>query len=72
MPIYEYDCLKCREAFEVLVRSSSQEISCPKCGAVEVTKQLSLFGMSGVEKPVTSTPGGGGCTSCKGGSCSSC
>ncbi len=71
MPIYEYDCLKCKESFELLVRSSEQEIACPACGAREVSKKFSLFGMSGVEKPVTSSSGGG-CSGCSGGSCSSC
>ena len=31
MPLYEYDCLKCRQRFEVLVRGP-QTIVCPSCG----------------------------------------
>ena len=69
MPIYEYVCMKCSEEFELLVFSNKQA-ECPKCGAKDVTKKLSLFGMSGVEKPFAGSSAG--CTSCSKGSCSSC
>jgi putative FmdB family regulatory protein len=47
MPIYEYRCEMCGEAFEVLVRSISRQINliCPKCGSKKVKKALSLFGV---------------------------
>jgi putative FmdB family regulatory protein len=49
MPIYEYRCEECDEAFEVFVRSSSQETNpaCPECGSRKVKKAVSLFGVGG-------------------------
>ena len=49
MPIYEYRCETCGEAFEVFVRSISRQINliCPKCGSKKVKKALSLFGVGG-------------------------
>ncbi|MFC1498532.1 zinc ribbon domain-containing protein [Verrucomicrobiota bacterium] len=44
MPIYEYQCGKCKKSFEHLARSMSDPApKCPKCGAGEVEKQLSSF-----------------------------
>jgi putative FmdB family regulatory protein len=71
MPIYEYICNDCSEDFDKLVMGSNPEISCPKCNSQNITKKFSLFGMSGVEKPVTSS-GGSGCSSCSSSSCKSC
>jgi putative FmdB family regulatory protein len=70
MPIYEYKCNECSEDFEKLVSGANPQVACPKCGSGNITKKFSLFGMSGVEKPVTS--GGSGCSSCSSSSCKSC
>jgi len=45
MPIYEYQCLKCGEKFEKLVRLSTSisEIECPKCSGRKVEKLISVF-----------------------------
>jgi len=45
MPIYEYECQKCNETFEMLHLSSEdgKNVSCPKCQAVEVERVLSVF-----------------------------
>ena len=67
MPIYEYTCDDCGEEFEKLVFGSKPEVSCPKCSNNKVTKKMSAFGMSGVEKQTSS-----GCTSCTKSTCSSC
>jgi putative FmdB family regulatory protein len=69
MPIFEYRCEDCKEEFEKLV-FGSQEIDCPNCGSRSVSKKLSLFGMSGVEKPFAGSDSG--CTSCSKSTCSSC
>ena len=47
MPIYEYRCEACGEAFEVFVRSPSRLAKpiCPKCGSQEVKKAFSRFGI---------------------------
>ena len=71
MPIFEYKCDKCSEEFEKLVMGSNTEIECLKCGSKKATKKFSLFGMTGGEKPASSS-GGAGCSSCSSSSCSSC
>lgn len=45
MPLYEYRCDACSEHFEVLqsMGESGDGISCPRCGAGEVDRQLSTF-----------------------------
>jgi len=45
MPLYEYDCLKCRQRFEVLVRGP-QTIACPSCGHEGVERVISAFAVS--------------------------
>ncbi|GAB4487217.1 MAG: hypothetical protein OHK006_16060 [Thermodesulfovibrionales bacterium] len=69
MPIYEYRCNSCGCEFEKLVYGKCHVV-CPTCSSEDVTKKLSTFGMSGVEKPFSGTSSG--CTSCSKGSCSSC
>ncbi|MBI4653719.1 MAG: zinc ribbon domain-containing protein [Nitrospirae bacterium] len=66
MPIFEYKCQTCEEEFEKLVSGTNVEISCPKCGSRDVKKKFSVFGMSGVEKQISS------CSSCNATSCGSC
>jgi putative FmdB family regulatory protein len=43
MPIYEYACVPCGEAFEELVIRSSDEaeVRCPSCGSPELARQMS-------------------------------
>jgi putative FmdB family regulatory protein len=48
MPLYEYDCLKCGERFEVLVRGP-QPIVCPACAHDKVERVLSSFATSSAE-----------------------
>ncbi|MEK7866690.1 MAG: zinc ribbon domain-containing protein [Planctomycetota bacterium] len=43
MPIYEYTCEGCDEAFEALVRSKSTRVTCPKCGGKRVKRGFSSF-----------------------------
>ncbi|UCG77595.1 MAG: zinc ribbon domain-containing protein [Nitrospirota bacterium] len=69
MPIYEYSCNNCGKEFELLVFGSSA-VSCPHCENSDITKKMSTFGMSGVDKPFAGTDTG--CTSCSKTSCSSC
>ena len=69
MPIYEYRCGKCGAEFEKLVMSSTANVDCPKCSSRKVQKKLSVFGMSGVEKPFAGSSSCGSCTKSK---CTSC
>lgn len=57
MPIYEYECSSCGERFEKFVRlmSAQPEVACPKCGSKQVTKTLSLFGVSSSSSTSTSS-----------------
>lgn len=45
MPLYEFECPKCQEDFEELVRNAEavKEVACPKCGHHKVKKKLSTF-----------------------------
>jgi len=45
MPIYEYECRKCEEKFELLHlgREEQEAVRCPKCQALEVERIISLF-----------------------------
>lgn len=45
MPLYEFDCGKCGEPFEKLVRSTEavKDVTCPNCGSRKVKKKLSRF-----------------------------
>ncbi len=57
MPIYEYQCEKCRHCFELIVFSSDdKKITCPKCNHGRVKRLLSATCFIG-------TSGGGSCDS---------
>jgi putative FmdB family regulatory protein len=45
MPIHEFDCSRCGESFEALVRSAeaAQPATCPACGSQDVTMKFSRF-----------------------------
>lgn len=71
MPIYEYRCDRCQQAFEELVQRDTK-VACPACHAVAVTKQLSvparpMAGKSAAAPgcdaglPASSCCGGGAC-----------
>ena len=45
MPLFEYRCDTCDNAFELLVRESTK-LECPKCAGTALTKQLSVFAVS--------------------------
>ncbi|NBB94141.1 MAG: zinc ribbon domain-containing protein [Planctomycetes bacterium] len=47
MPIYEYICDKCGQAFEVLLASAASTSDCPECGSTELSRQLSTFAARG-------------------------
>ena len=72
MPIFEYICKSCGEAFEKLV-FGNQEITCPKCNSEDVKKKFSVFCASGTERPLAGTAvRTSSCSSCTKTSCSSC
>ena len=47
MPIYEFECKKCREVFEAMCSvSDDASTSCPACESKRVTKLVSAFGIA--------------------------
>ena len=48
MPIYEYECQKCGEKFELRrgFTDNDIEIKCPKCGAEHPQRVFSVFSTS--------------------------
>jgi putative FmdB family regulatory protein len=51
MPIYEYECRKCNERFEVLQKASdsNEGLNCPKCDADKPERVLSAFCSTGAK-----------------------
>ena len=49
MPIYEYECAKCGEKFELRrgLTDSDSEIKCPKCGTEAPKRIFSSFATGG-------------------------
>lgn len=43
MPIYEFECLDCKEVFETLVLSANnvKDVTCKKCHSTNVKKTIS-------------------------------
>ncbi|MFH1220626.1 MAG: zinc ribbon domain-containing protein [Candidatus Eisenbacteria bacterium] len=74
LPIFEYECAKCRKLFEVV--SSGEDAKrpkCPRCSSRRVTKLFSGFSvLSGKGKGSTQTKTSGACRSCSSRSCSTC
>lgn len=68
MPIYEFECEQCGEFFEQLI-FGRDEPECPKCGAGKVRKTISSC-VAKVSDGANASSSG--CTSCKGGHCSTC
>ncbi|MCP2519586.1 zinc ribbon domain-containing protein [Candidatus Aminicenantes bacterium AC-708-M15] len=71
MPIYEFQCKKCGEKFEILVIGKDMEISCPKCKSSDITKLISSFGIGGSSNKQTGSSNLA-CSSCSTKSCSTC
>ena len=66
MALYEYKCGDCGDVSEYLVFSSSEKLSCRKCGSEKLEKLLSNFAVS-----VKSTPSRSSGTECPYGNCCS-
>lgn len=49
MPLYEYECVQCKERFEKLIRGgvTEEDLRCPACGSTSLKRLVSLFGAVG-------------------------
>ena len=43
MPIYEYQCRKCANRFEAIVRVTDDPPVCPACQSTDIERLVSLF-----------------------------
>ena len=69
MPVYEYVCAACGQAFEQLIRSKADErkLTCPKCGGKHIERQLSVIA---TPRAAAAKPTPGPCGACENsGSC---
>jgi putative FmdB family regulatory protein len=59
MPIYEYECRKCGEKFEVLQRinEDNSQVQCPRCSTDKPRKVLSVFSPASVESSASCSTG---------------
>ena len=72
MPIYEYNCPKCGNQLEVLVRKASDVPGkCPKCGHSKLTKGFSTFAVSAPDPTAHCETCPTAPSSCSSGVCSS-
>jgi putative FmdB family regulatory protein len=66
MALFEYDCPKCGNEFEKIVRpTQKQEVTCPKCGSAKVKRRMSRIASS--RATGTSSGGSDGGASCSSG-----
>jgi len=77
MPMYEYSCRSCGNEFEELVFKDDEQVRCPGCSSLETEKLLSCcrFKTAGGSTPhrmAMPAAGGGKCSGCSGGNCSTC
>ena len=65
MPIFEFECGKCRHHFEHLCLSGgeAETLTCPECGSPKIAKLMSAFAGR------TGSASGAGCGSCSATSC---
>ena len=77
MPLYEYRCENCQDAFRSItpVQSVRQRVACPACATTGARRLISTCAAisrgDGDSRLVTGSQGGG-CGSCAGGRCATC
>ena len=73
MPIYEYKCLDCGNKFDAirLMKDADAPIDCQVCKSINTSRSISLFFAQSGGRIIASEVNRG-CSSCSGGSCSSC
>ncbi len=43
MPIYEFECIRCKRLFERVMKIGEETPACPACGTLEVRKVVAAF-----------------------------
>jgi putative FmdB family regulatory protein len=75
MPIYEYKCDECNEAFEYLVMTGKGPEGCPACKGKQIKRMMSACGFvskgSGGET-VSTSASTSSCSGCAASSCAGC
>ncbi len=76
MPVYDYKCRKCGKVFEKFLRSVSAAatVKCEKCGSSQVVKLVTCCAVSsgGKGEGSGSAKSSSSCSTCSGGTCSTC
>jgi putative FmdB family regulatory protein len=73
MPIYEFECKRCKEKFELLVRSGATPLECPQCSGKDLKRLMSAFAFTSKDGSGAATAASSsGCSGCAGGDCSHC
>ncbi|HHT71742.1 MAG TPA: zinc ribbon domain-containing protein [Firmicutes bacterium] len=73
MPNYEYRCCDCGSQFELQapISAKPQHPPCVHCQSTNTKAVFCVFAITGRGRD-TGTSGGSGCSSCRGGNCSTC
>lgn len=73
MPIYEFQCLECRNEYEELCPIGTESLKCPLCSSEKTKRKVSVFSARSAGNEGTKAIGSGhSCSSCHGGSCGTC
>ena len=65
MPLYEFECSKCEETVEILVRSPDSDVSCPDCGDERLTRVMSATAAPSIGSSKDTLPVAGRGESCE-------
>ncbi|MEW6033159.1 MAG: FmdB family zinc ribbon protein [Bacillota bacterium] len=73
MPIREFQC-RCGHRFETLVLPGEDEsaLTCPKCGGMSLERRMSVCSARVADGGGGTRSLGSACSTCSGGSCSTC
>ena len=71
MPIYEYTCQDCQTNFEIIrsMQDADAPLNCEHCQGGNVKRRISLFNAASNGRVIA---GGSSCSTCSGGTCSTC
>jgi len=64
MPLYEYECPRCDQTVEMLVKSPQDCPACPECGSTRMTRLISAPSAPAVRGGQDALPVAGGGESC--------